>query len=373
MLSDDEAGMLMDRLVRPTVPSLISTLLGIGSVSKDWRRAYHAKKTNLDGSVLQTEEDWFRIRGGVTLEEESTDGDTLQEPFSIRIVRENKPGRPVRIFLVLDDAVRGGRSVERADRIAAPAFVSVFSTKDANLRIWNEAEFSQPGTLYHFREADDPTCVRLPIVGQDSAIWPAVFQDMRPVEDLRFVATGKVAIHVPAEVGEWVLEGPNNRPAVFEKRLLQLAGKFEDAAVLNAVPGIISVNTPTEFRSSHPPGSLDHREKLCKHLLEKDCFLKEQLAAPPPPGGWVLVSRLEGMQEPAKKRAAAQTAVEKIANQTNLINATNSTGGLPVALKTSALQENDDLDGVQDARFDTDSEEDCADEGDDPDDSDYTP
>ena len=81
MLSDDEAGMLMDRLVRPTVPSLISNLLWIGSVSKDWRRAYHAKKTNLDGSVLQTEEDWFRIRGGVTFEEESTDGDTLQEPF----------------------------------------------------------------------------------------------------------------------------------------------------------------------------------------------------------------------------------------------------------------------------------------------------
>ena len=79
------------------------------------------------------------------------------------------------------------------------------------------------------------------------------------------------------------------------------------------------------------------------------------------------------MQEPAKKRAAAQTAVEKIANQTNLINATNSTGGLPVALKPSAVQENDDNDGVQDARFDTDSEEDEDDEGDDEDDSDYAP
>jgi hypothetical protein len=378
MLSDDEAGMLMDRLVRPTVPSLISNLLGIGSVSKDWRRAYHAKKTNLDGSVLQTEEDWFRIRGGVTFEEESTDGDTLQEPFSIRIVREDKPGRPVRIFLVRDDAVRGGRSVERADRIAARIFVSVFCTKDANRQIWKSAEFSNPGVWYHAREVEAATCVRLPIVGQDVSIWPAVFPDLRSmVQDHNryFQPTGDIAIHVPSEVGErpQPFGDPNNRPAVFERRLLQLAGKFEDHLTLNAVPGVISVNTPTEFRSSHPLGSHEHREELCKHLREKDAFLKEQLAAPPPPGGWILCSRLDGMQEPAKKRAAAQTAVEKIANQTNLINATNSTGGLPVALKPSAVQENDDNDGVQDARFDTDSEEDEDDEGDDEDDSDYAP
>lgn len=378
MLSDDEAGMLMDRLVRPTVPSLISNLLGIGSVSKDWRRAYHAKRTNLDGSVLQTEEDWVQIRGGITLEEEDTDGDTLQDPFSIRIVREDKPGRPVRIFLVRDDAVRGGRSVERADRIAARMFVSVFSTKDANRQIWNAAEFSQPGVWYSAREVETATCVRLPIVGADMAIWPAVFPDLRPmVRDYNryFHPTGDIAIHVPSEVGERALTfgDASNRPAVFEQRLLRLAGKFEDYVTLNAVPGVISIDTPSEFHSSHPPGSQAHRQELCNHLRERDAFLKEQLAAPPPPGGWVLCTRLEGMQEPARKRAAAQTAVEKIANQTNLINATNSTGGLPVALKTSALQENDDEDGVQDARFDTDSEEDDCDEGDDENDSDYAP
>ena len=295
MLSDDEVGMLMDRLVGPTVPSLISNLVGIGSVSKDWRRAYHTKKTNLDGSVLQVDEDWFRIRGGVTLEEKDTDGDTLQDPFSIRIVREDKPGRPVRIFLVRDDAVRGGVSVERADRIAARSFVSVFCTKDANRQVWKSAEFSKAGVWYHAREVEAATCVRLPIVGQDVSIWPAVFPDLRPmVQDHNryFQPTGDIAIHVPSEVGERAqpFGDPNNRPAVFEKRLLKLAGKFEDFAILNAVPGVISVDTPTVFHSAHPPGSQAYRQELCDHLRERDAFLKEQLAAPPPPGGWVLCS-----------------------------------------------------------------------------------
>ena len=376
MLSDDELDLLMDRMLRPTVPSMISLLIGAGSVCKDWRRAYHRKKSPLDGSVAQVEEDWFQIRGGTTFEEAATVGDVLEDPFSIRVVRENSPGRPVRIFLVRDEMIRGGRAAQRADRIAVRFFVSVFSTKDVHRQVWKAAEFSEddrPSSVYHAREVEAATRVLLPIVGANCAMWPAVFPDLSRMESSTFFKmTGDIAIHVPSEVGERVLPcgDANNRPAVFFRRILKLAGKFEDYATLNAVPGVLSVDTPTEFQCLHPDGSQAYRQALCDHLRSKDTFLQEPLRAPPPPGGWVLCTRLEGMQEP-KKRAAAQEAAEKITNQTNLINATSSTGGLPVALKPSAVQENDEQDGVHDARFDTESEE--EDESDDESDLNYAP
>ena len=320
-----------------TVPALLAQTLGAGSVCKQLRRACLERKTALDGSVRSLGGNWFRIRGGASFEERHTEGDELKEPYTLIVVRDDSPGRPVRILLVGDDEIRAGLGVvQRAYRISASAFVSVFSTKDAHRQIWRAREMSN--TLREFVPARDvaramPT--PLPVVGVCMSMWPSVLPDLRiKLQDgcAGWELTGKIALHVPLE--ECDEGGADNRPAVFDRVLLIVAGLLDPPETLNRVPGVLSVDTPAPEREP------------CTTLARRD----------PPP-----------------KRSSAEAAGAKMRKDTNILNATSQSGAMSDALKPSIVQEYEASHSVIDARFaDMDDEEDEIDEGD-LNDADYRP
>lgn len=334
-----------------TIPALVASLLGAGSVCKEARRAYHARKTPLDGSVKHVHGDWFLIRGGMEFQERETDAEALSDPFSIRIVRDNKPGRPILVFLVLDEqAMPGVGMVARASRVSARNFVSVFCTKDVHRQVWKAVHLGQPSFVQAARrERINALPTPLPVANKEMCVWPLVFPEMRPDPEGAFEITGNVAVHVPVDVESHtgLPSDPENCPAVFGRDLLEVAGFGEPPCTLNRVPGVLSVDTLTSSRVFNSPSHTEEgREDRVRYFLQRrPCSALARLDPPP-------------------KRAAAEGAARLIVNQTNLINATSSSGAMPLGLKSQVVEEYEAEHNVLDARFaDVEETSDC-DEGD---------
>lgn len=342
-----------------TIPALVSSLLGAGSVCKEARRAYHARKTPLDGSVRHVEGDWFLLHGGMSFEERETEAESLSDPFSIRIVRENKPGRPILVFLVLDEQAKPGVGmVVRASRVSARNFVSIFSSKDVHRQVWKAVHLGRP-CLTGRRSRMNALPMPLPLADKEMCVWPLVFPETRhhPERGV-FEITGNVAVHVPVDVESHpgLPSDPENCPAVFGRDLLDVAGFGEPPCTLNRVPGVLSVDTPTEHVFDSPAHTDKGRDLRVRYFMERSARPSSALVRLDPP----------------PKRAAAEGAARLIANHANLINATSASGAMPLGLKSQVVEEFEAQHGVSDARFaDVEETSDC-DEGD-RHDSDYKP
>jgi hypothetical protein len=342
-----------------TIPALVASLLGAGSVCKEARRAYHARKTPLDGSVRHVNGDWFLLRGGMCFQERETEAESLSDPFSIRIVRDRKPGRPVFVFLVLDEeAMPGVGMVVRASRVSARNFVSVFCTKDVHQQAWKSVHLGQPCFVHtDRRERINALPTPLPLADKEMCVWPSVFPETRPHPGGFYEITGNVAVHVPVDVESHsgLPSDPDNCPAVFGRDLLDVAGFGEPPCTLNRVPGVLSVDTPTPSRVFDSPAHTEEgRDARVRYFLQRHQSSALVRLDPPP------------------KRASAEGAARLIVKHANLLNATSSSGAMPLGLKSQVVEEFEAQHGVSDARFaDVEETSDC-DEGD-RHDSDYKP
>ena len=280
-LGDDCVHSIFSAMPRKSVPDLICCARGLPTTCKQAWRIYLNMKTVFDGAVIRPTAnfpDRWDISRGYRMKEMETDGDDLKDPYSIVIVRNlRSPGREVLVFFVYGLAPLGGRN-EFASRVTAIKFVSVFCTKDAHTQIWNAGEAFDQSLIYSRVEEREATACKLPFVGVDYLKWGNVYPDLRPSQHAAiFTSTGHVAIDIPSDVdrnhlnpNDW---GParfdaSNRPAVFDRDLLRLAGKEDDWRTLNSVPFVLSVETPTiGFHSLEAPNTSAYRKELVKHLL----------------------------------------------------------------------------------------------------------